>query len=162
HYLAPTPPEVDAERLPVVVLEDNRETLLAYESYLRGTRYQLLPATRLSEGRDLLRRVRPVAVILDVLLHDENTWTLSTELTSNGERRGNPGIVGTGVDNEHKARALRADEFRVKPIDKDWLLATLQRVARKPEEATVLLIDDDEIDRYLMRGFLASTGFKLI
>jgi signal transduction histidine kinase/CheY-like chemotaxis protein len=161
-FLAPTPPEVDPERLPVVVLEDNRETLLAYESYLRDTRYQLLPATRMSEGRELLRRVKPVAVILDVLLHDENTWTLLTELKSNEETRGIPVIVATVVDNEHKARALRADEFQIKPIDKDWLLTTLQRLARKPEEATVLLIDDDEIDRYLMRGFLASTGLKLI
>jgi signal transduction histidine kinase/CheY-like chemotaxis protein len=161
-YLAPAPPEVDPERLPVVVLEDNRETLLAYESYLRGTRYQLLPATRLSEGRDLLRRVKPAVVILDVLLHDENTWTLLTELKSNEATRHIPVIVATVIDNEAKARALRADEFCVKPIDKDWLLTTLQRVVHKPEEATVLLIDDDEIDRYLMRGFLASTGCKLI
>ena len=161
-YLAPSPQAIDPERTPVVVLEDNPETMVVYESYLRGTPYQLLPATRLSEGRELLRRVKPAAVILDVLLHNESTWTLLTELKSNEATRGIPVIVATVVDNEAKALALKADAFCVKPVEQEWLRNTLDRLVRKSDGCTVLLIDDDEIDRYLMRGFLAAAGCNLI
>lgn len=161
-YLAPPQQAIDPERIPVVVLEDNPETLVLYESYLRDSPYQLLKASRLSEGRDILRRIRPAAVILDVLLNDENTWTLLTELKSNDATRGIPVIVATVIDNEAKARALKADAFCVKPLEQQWLRKTLDRLVRQPIEPTVLLIDDDEIDRYLMRGFLASTGCNLI
>lgn len=161
-YLAAPPPAVDPERLPVIVLEDNAETVELYQAYLRGSRYQLLPASRLSQGRELLHRVWPSAVILDVLLHHENTWTLLTELKSNPHTRSIPVIVATVVDNEAKARALKADSFCVKPVEEKWLLATLDRLVRKPTDSTVLLIDDDEIDRYLMRGFLAPTGCTLV
>jgi signal transduction histidine kinase/CheY-like chemotaxis protein len=160
-YLAPPPQEVDPGRLPILVLEDNPETLVLYESYLRDSPYQLLTATRLSEGRELLRRVRPAAVILDVLLQNENTWTLLTELKSHENTRGIPVIVATVVDNEAKSRALKADAFCVKPVEREWLRNTLDRLTAKPPES-VLLIDDDEIDRYLMRGFLASSGCKLV
>ena len=159
---ASTAQAVDPGRLPVVVLEDNAETMVVYDSYLRGSRFQLMPATRLSEGRELLRRVKPAAVILDVLLHNENTWTLLTELKSNDATRSIPVIVATVINNEDKARALKADAFCVKPVEREWLLATLDRLLPTTAGPTVLLIDDDEIDRYLMRGFLAATGCSLI
>ena len=153
---------LDPDKLPVLVLEDNRETMLIYESFLRDSRYQLFPASRLSEGRELLRTIRPAAVLLDVLLYNENTWTFLTELKSTESTRNIPVIVATVVNNEAKARALKADAFCVKPVEQDWLLETLDRMVRKPTDSTVLLIDDDEIDRYLMRGFLAGTGCNLI
>jgi len=160
-YLAPLPQAVDPHRLPVVVLEDNAETLVVYESFLRDSAYQVLSATRLSEGRELLRRIKPAAVILDVLLNNENTWTLLTELKSNEATRAIPVIVATVIDNEPKARALKADAFCVKPVEQEWLRKTLDRLVRKPGD-TVVLIDDDEIDRYLMRGFLSAMGCNLV
>jgi CheY-like chemotaxis protein len=158
-YPADKMQRMDPSRLPVLVLEDNRETMMIYESFLRDSRYQLFPASRLSEGRELLRNFQPAAVILDVLLYNENTWTFLTELKSNQTTRHVPVIVATVVNNEAKALALKADAFCVKPVDREWLIDTLDRLVRNP---VVLLIDDDEIDRYLMRGVLAGTGCNLV
>ncbi len=64
----------DATRVPVLVVEDNRESLFIYEKYLKGTGYQVLPARTLADAREWLRAVRPVAIVLDILLETENAW----------------------------------------------------------------------------------------
>jgi signal transduction histidine kinase/CheY-like chemotaxis protein len=153
---------LDPEKLPVLVLEDNQETMVTYESFLRDSPYQLVPASRLSEGREFLRRTRPAAVLLDVLLYNESTRAFVTELKSSEATRKIPVIVATVANDEAKAKALKADAFCVKPVERSWLLETLNRMVRIPADSTVLLIDDDELDRYLMRGVLAGTGWKLI
>ena len=43
--------ELDATKLPILVVEDNKEALFIYEKYLKGTRFQVVPATSLKEAR---------------------------------------------------------------------------------------------------------------
>lgn len=59
-------------------------------------------------------------------------------------------------------RWLGADAFRPKPIDRDWLLASLDRLIRERPAEKLLIIDDDEVSRYLLRGLLATTRFGLL
>ena len=49
-------PQVDPTRLPVLVVEDNRETLFIYEKYLKGTGFQVIPARSARAARRLLAR----------------------------------------------------------------------------------------------------------
>ena len=44
-------PQVDPTRLPVLVVEDNRETLFIYEKYLKGTGFQVDPGAHASGRR---------------------------------------------------------------------------------------------------------------
>ena len=153
-------PEVSREReegrLPILIVEDNREALFAYDKYLKGTGFQPIPARTLREARQALREFRPAAIILDVLLQDESTWELLTELKRNTETRDIPVFVVTVVDNREKALALRADGFCAKPVDRVWLLDSLNASVGPWERPGVLVIDDDEVSRYLIRGALSN------
>jgi len=60
--------ELDPERKPVLVVEDNRETLFIYEKFLKNTPYQVVPARSLKEARAALQEVKPLAIVLDILL----------------------------------------------------------------------------------------------
>ena len=77
-------PEVSAQpdpaRRPVLVVEDNRETLFIYEKFLKGSPFQVIPARTVREARRLLEQIRPAAVVLDVMLEGESTWELLGEL----------------------------------------------------------------------------------
>ena len=75
--------EIDSSKLPVLVVEDNREALFIYEKYLKNTQFQLMPAKNLKEARQLLQEFRPLAIVLDVLLEGENSWELLQEIKSN-------------------------------------------------------------------------------
>jgi CheY-like chemotaxis protein len=146
----------------VLVVEDNRESLFVYEKYLKGTGYQVLPARTLKEASEWLRAVRPVAIILDVLLEFEYTWGFLGELREQDSYKDIPILVVTMVENEKRAVSLGADAYHAKPIEREWLLNTLERLIRDRPAEKLLVIDDDEVSRYLLRGFLADTRFSLL
>jgi signal transduction histidine kinase/CheY-like chemotaxis protein len=153
---------LDPKRRPVLVVEDNPETLFIYEKYLKGSSFQLVPARTLQAAREALARFRPAAIVLDVLLENESTWGLLSELKESRFTRNIPVLVVTLVENEAKARLLGADAFYVKPVDRNWLLAKLISLAVTQTPKRALVIEDDEASRYLTRGLFAGLNFEVI
>lgn len=160
-YVPDVKRELDASKLPVLVVEDNREALFIYEKYLKGTGFQVVPAQDLKQARRALEQFRPVAIVLDVLLQGEHSWQLLQDLKQNSSTRDIPVFVVTVVENEAKAMALGATAFHAKPIDRAWLLAQLETTLVR-EHGQILIIDDDEISRYLLKGVLGNGGYRLL
>jgi signal transduction histidine kinase/CheY-like chemotaxis protein len=159
-YVPEVKRELDIGKLPVLIVEDNREALFIYEKYLKQTRFQVIPAKNLREARQALHDFRPVAVVLDVLLQGEHSWELLQELKENPSIRNIPVFVVTVVDNREKALAMGADAFHAKPVERDWLIAQLEATTHRPMEPQVLIIDDDEVSRYLVKSVLAQREFR--
>jgi CheY-like chemotaxis protein/anti-sigma regulatory factor (Ser/Thr protein kinase) len=153
--------ELDGSKLPVLVVEDNREALFIYEKYLKGTEFQVIPARDLKEARLALEEFRPVAIVLDVLLQGEHSWNLLQDLKKNSSTRNIPVFVVTVVENQQKALDLGATAFHSKPIDRNWLLQQLHNTLQLAAEQ-ILIIDDDEVSRYLLKGALANSGYRLL
>ena len=147
--------------VPVLVVEDNPEALFLYERYLRDSPYHVISAKSLREARRVLREIRPAAIILDVLLQGEHSWGLLQDLKQDSSTADIPTFVITVVENREKALALGADEFHVKPLNGAWLLERLSLLASQAVARKVLVIDDDEISRYLVRTSLESFRFAI-
>jgi signal transduction histidine kinase/CheY-like chemotaxis protein len=160
-YVPDVKRELDASKLPVLVVEDNREALFIYEKYLKGTDFQVVPAQDLQEARKALQSFKPIAIVLDILLQGEHSWQFLQDLKQSPNTEGIPVFVVTVVENEKKAMALGAAGFHTKPIDRGWLLKQL-RTTISHETGKILIVDDDEISRYLVRGFLANRGYRLL
>lgn len=160
-YVPDVKRELDASKLPVLIVEDNREALFIYEKYLKATEFQVVPAQDLRQARRALEEFKPVAIVLDVLLEREHSWQLLQELKQNSATKDIPVYVVTVVENEEKALALGATAFHAKPIDRAWLLHQLQSTM-VVEQHKILIVDDDEISRYLVKGLLADRGYRLI
>ncbi|HSP70906.1 MAG TPA: response regulator, partial [Gaiellaceae bacterium] len=146
--------QVDPARIPVAVVEDSADVVLTYESYLRGTPFQMLSAQTVGEARRLVQLARPRAVILDILLRGEDGWELLLDLKREEETSAIPVIVVTDVDDEQKAYGLGATAYARKPVERAWLLQTLRNLATAESERRVLIIDDDDVARYLLKGLL--------
>lgn len=160
-YVPEVKRDLDSSKLPVLVLEDNREALFIYEKYLKGSDFQVIPASTIHEAREALRAFRPLGVVLDVLLQGEHSWDLLRDLKKDQSTSTIPVFVVTVVDNKQKALALGADAFHSKPVDRAWLLERLNR-ARQVRRYSVLLIDDDNTSRYLLSGLLANNSCQLM
>lgn len=145
---------VDPLRIPVLVVEDRPEEMLVYEKFLKGTGFQMIRAITTRQARHALRHLRPAAIVLDIVLRGEDTWTLLAEVKGDPATRDIPVVVVSMVDDPHKGLALGADVYAVKPVERRWLLDQLQLLTGKQPVRRVLVIDDDEISRYLVRGFL--------
>jgi signal transduction histidine kinase/response regulator RpfG family c-di-GMP phosphodiesterase len=154
-------PAVQPGKLPVLAVEDNKEILLIYENYLRGTPYQLISAASLSEARRLVQHLHPAFLILDILLKQENAWAFLAELKSNAATRAIPVLVATVVDSAHKAHALGADEFLLKPVERVALLQALEKHTARTRAETILMVDDEEASRYLLKGQLSGLGLSV-
>src|ERR1700751_1959953 len=151
--------ELDADKLPVLVVEDNREALFIYEKYLKNTRFQVVPSRSVKEARAALKEFRPRAVVLDVLLETKHSWDFLQEIKENPDTAKIPVFVVTVVDNRDKATMLGADGFHAKPVDRTWLIHQLESV-EVAECKRGLVADGDEVSRYLIRNLLEPTGFQ--
>ena len=152
---------IDANKTQILVVEDNRQTLFFYERYLSGAGFQVIPARTVDEAREALARVRPAAIVLDVMLEGEVTWSFLAELKEGVDTRDIPVMVVTVVDRAQKARALGADEFWLKPVDGDRLIRKLAAMSKRGSVGRVLVIDDDEASRYLIRKILQGEPYAV-
>ncbi len=73
-----------------------------------------------------------------------------------------PILVITVVDNEKKALALGADGFFIKPVDRLQLLDKINNLVNRNKEQNILIIDDREASRYLLKQLLAEQHFTIM
>ncbi len=137
--------------VPVLIVEDEPETQFIYEKLLKGSRYQPICARSLREARDMIGRVQPRAVLLDILLRGEDSWRWLTDVKNDSATSSIPVLVITNIEDERKALALGADGYCMKPLSRASLLEKLDSVVAR----NVLVIDDDPAARYLYQKLLA-------
>lgn len=153
--------QLDPNRRSVLVVEDSAETLLAYEKYLKDSCYQLIYVKTIKQAETAIASFQPDAIILDILLERENTWSFLAQLKENQTTQDLPILVTTVINNEHKALGLGANAFLIKPIDRWLLLNTLNKLVKGHRRQTLLLVDDDPVDRYLFKE-LVSDSLEII
>jgi signal transduction histidine kinase/DNA-binding response OmpR family regulator len=143
--------EADAGSLPVLVLEDQVEMMMMYRSYLKNTGFQLIPASTIREAQEVLERIRPKAIILDLMLRSEDSWKFLAALKQDDHTRDIPVMIASTIEDQAKAFHLGADEYLLKPLERTPLLARLQALTAQAPTPRILLIDDDEGARYLIK-----------
>lgn len=158
----PAAEKPDPTRKPVLVIEDEAATALVYEGYLKGTGYQVLTARSILEARQILERVTPSAIVLDILLPGENAWDFLEALKAGERTRDIPVIIASVLDEVALGRDLGADEYCVKPVEKKWLIDKLNALSRHQRVTKLLMIDDEEMARYMLKRYLADTKHEII
>jgi CheY-like chemotaxis protein len=148
-------------RLAILTVEDDAADSFVFERALAGTRYQMLPARSLAEAKRALERVTPAAVLLDILLAGEESWRFLIEMKQRPPTGHIPIIVVSTAIDEHKARGLGADEYLAKPINRDRLVRVLDKVTGGLSVTKVLVVDDEEVARYLVRQLLPLGAFQV-
>ena len=113
----------------IVVIEDDRASLDLLTAYLSGTGLRVTAARDGQSGLDAVRRDRPSAVLLDLLLPGIDGWAVLQELKSEADTKDIPVIVVSIVDERSRGAAMGAAAYLVKPVSRDALLAALAAVA---------------------------------
>jgi signal transduction histidine kinase/CheY-like chemotaxis protein len=145
----------------ILVVEDDRQTLFLYEKYLVMAGFHVLPARTIEEAMRHLADHRPAAIVLDVMLEGDASWSFLARIKQDPATQDIPVLVVTVTDRGDKARALGADEFWLKPVDQQRLLRKLKELARATPLARILVIDDDETARYIIKRHLDGTPYEV-
>jgi CheY-like chemotaxis protein len=94
------------------------------------------------------------------MMQDMDGWTVLSRLKSDPELAGIPVVMVTVVDHRSHGISLGASEYLTKPVDRDRLLAVLRR--HVADEGSVLLVEDDEGVRAVLRKALEREGCRVV
>jgi CheY-like chemotaxis protein len=119
------------EQLPVLVVDDNADTLRLVERLLAGSRYRCVAVAHPHEALALAEQVVPAAVLLDVMLPDMDGWELLGRFRTHPCTQHVPIIICTILPQAQLAGSLGASDFLSKPIRREALLSTLDRLVNR-------------------------------
>ena len=154
HIPAPAERTPDSASELVLFIEDSAEMLTAYRSYLKGSGFQPVTASTTREAEDILERVQPRAIVLDIVLRSEDTWGFLVKLKEDPQTRNIPVLVASTIEDQPKAFHLGVSAYIIKPFERADLLGKLRDLTGVPAMGRVLIIDDNELDRYLLKQHL--------
>ncbi|MDT5149631.1 MAG: hypothetical protein QOI01_1364 [Mycobacterium sp.] len=114
--------------LPVVVLvDDDRASLDLLSAYL-GSSARVVRARDGVEGLEVIRRVHPAAVVLDIRLPRLDGGQVLAELKGDPATAAIPVVIASVVDDRPRGLTLGADAYLLKPVRREDLLETLRQV----------------------------------
>jgi signal transduction histidine kinase/CheY-like chemotaxis protein len=145
-------PVPEFHRLPVLILEDNQETALVFESHLRTSEFQSILASSLAQADTWISRHKPAAVLSDIYIGEDQAWEFVTRLRKKWPDL--PIIVTSIYEEAEAAKNAGATLFLPKPIEQQTLLRELRRVTAQFGTRKVLLVDDNDVSRYILRELL--------
>jgi len=115
------------EQLPVLAIDDNRDTLRLLKRYTSGTRYRLIGMRDPEEALPLAEEISPRAIVLDVMMPGVDGWELLGRLRQHPATEHIPIVVCTVLAQEELALSLGASEFLRKPVTRQAFLEALDR-----------------------------------
>ncbi|HUJ26273.1 MAG TPA: response regulator [Myxococcales bacterium] len=151
----------------VLIIEDDPANARLLRFHLESAGYAVAEAKRVAESLELVRRLRPQVVLLDLILPEgEDGLNVLRALKNDQQTVSTPVIVVSVVQETRRARELGAAECFVKPVDGVKLVEAVQRVCPAPaalrSRATVLVVDDHDLNRELARTLLERRGCRVL
>jgi signal transduction histidine kinase/DNA-binding response OmpR family regulator len=157
-------PELPARLDRVLVVEDDAHAYELIASALGAAGYDAVRARHGEEALKLARESHPIAVTLDLVLPGVDGWEVLKKLKSEAATRNIPVVIISMVDNRDLGVALGADDYFVKPVDRDRLIERVREITDKHAPGVkprLLLIDDDLTVHALLDEELGALGFDL-
>jgi signal transduction histidine kinase/CheY-like chemotaxis protein len=147
----------------VVIVEDDRRSRELFELYLERTGVEVVTARDGQEGLDIVRRLHPAAVVLDLYLPKIDGWDVLALLKADPSTSAIPVIIVSMVDERGKGFALGAADYLVKPVGREQVLTALNRAVALPGlRPTVVAIDDDAKALELVTAVLEPEGWTVL
>jgi len=153
-------PDLDGSAEPTVLfIEDNRETSFVHQASMKGSEYRVKFVSNIPEARELMKTLTPDLVVLDRLIDQKDCLSYIGELRSKDYT--GPVLVVSVVDDAESALEAGASRFLPKPVPPFTLLSTIRELIEGRPAKTILLVDDDEVSRYVIGGELAKLGYRV-
>jgi DNA-binding response OmpR family regulator len=109
----------------------------------------------------MARRLKPAVITLDVMMPSMDGWVVLTALKADPATAEIPVIMLTIVDDKNMGFALGAADYFTKPIDWQRLGAVLQKYRKPAAKQAVLVVEDDERTREMLRRTLQKEGWEV-
>ena len=151
--------EQSGHRYTLLAIDDDATARDLVRRFMEREGYSVHTAASGAQGLDLARKIKPDAITLDVLMPEMDGWSVLAELKADPELADIPVVMLTMVDDQQMGYALGASDYMIKPIDRDRLATMLRRYRCADPPCSLLLVEDDEDTRAMMRRMLEREGW---
>lgn len=110
----------------VLVVDDNRDALEFFHRVLPYHGYRVVSAANGREALHQARTVLPHAIVLDVMMPDQDGWDVLQILRNQPETQAIPVVICSVLRASELALSMGANAFLAKPITEEALLGALQ------------------------------------
>ncbi len=145
----------------VLIIDDDPMVLQLLAGELTRDGFEVITASDGLSGIQKAREQIPSAIVLDILLPNLDGWSVLSALKSEPATASVPVILLSVEEQRARGFALGAYEYLVKPVEPDRLAQVVRR-AVAPGAGDVLIVDDDEEMRQMVRRRLRDDGFNAI
>lgn len=145
----------------ILVIDDDRSVADLLKRTLGQGGFQVEAAMSGDEGLRKAREFVPDLILLDILISDVIGWPILTQLKQDPALGHIPVVMHSVLDERSTAFSLGATDYLTKPANNRQLLDTVIRNVRRPEGASILVIDDDVDTRRLMRMVFENEGWNV-
>lgn len=115
----------------IAIVDDEQDILKTLKIFLEGEGFDVITASDGVEALDKIRREKPDAIILDVMLSKIDGYKVCRILKFDKKYRAIPVIMFTAraqEEDEKMGKDVRADAYITKPFDPDVLLGKLKEL----------------------------------
>jgi CheY-like chemotaxis protein len=115
------------EQFPVLVIDDNEDSLQLVKRYAAGTRYRLICTRDTDQVLELAASFHPRIIVLDIMMPKENGWIVLGRLRQHPLTAETAIIVSTILPQEKLALSLGASAYLKKPVSRQEFLQALDQ-----------------------------------
>jgi signal transduction histidine kinase/CheY-like chemotaxis protein len=145
----------------VLVVDDEPDTCDLLQRYLTKQGFRVVTASSGEQALALAGQIHPDAITLDVMMPEMDGWAVLAALKADPDLAEIPVIVLSILDDRNLGYTLGAADYLTKPIDRDRLIAVLERYCPRQGTGRILVVDDDPEARALARRTLEKEGWMV-
>jgi PAS domain S-box-containing protein len=142
----------------ILAIDDDMQVISLYERYLNPQGYQVAPLTEPARAVEYAKRLKPLAITLDIMMPGMDGWSVLESLKLDPETRNIPVVICSIVEDIERGYNLGASDYLVKPILEEDLVNSLDRLNADGSIREVLIIDDNPNDLRLIGKMLIDDG----
>ena len=145
----------------VLVIDDDDNAQDMMRKFLEKQNVSILQAKSGENGLKLAAEHMPDVITLDVMMPEMDGWEVLAALQANETTKNIPVIMLTMADEPDIGYSLGATDYLTKPVNWNELSQILTRHKIESDSQTILIVEDDETTRDMLKKSLKTNEFKV-
>ena len=146
----------------VLVIDDDPNAQDLMKKFLLKEDYTVLQATSGQSGLEMAAKHQPDLITLDVMMPEMDGWEVLSKLQNNKVTKNIPVIMLTMANEPDIGFSLGATDYLTKPVDWKRLSKILEKHEIQTGSQSILIVEDDEVTRDMLKKSLEMNEFKVI
>ncbi len=154
--------EEDLDQPLVLLIDDDLTIHDLVKRFLHKEGFRTLCSQNGVDGIELARTCNPSVIVLDVMMPTMDGWSVLSRLKGDPELSQIPVVMLTMVNDKAMGYTLGVDDYMLKPIERMDFVGVLKRFCDQSKPGTVLVVEDDQPSRELVRDMLERDKYTVV